>query len=99
MRILRNAFFKGQRWVSKDFVEVDKNIYFDGMNISVDLRFVFSRFNKSFLIVLDVKFINKSEVVFKKKLFASNISPFHWKDTEDSDWLTHLISIQSKMYM
>ena len=47
------------------------------MNISVDLRFVFSRFNKSFLIVLDVKFINKSEVVFKKKLFASNISPFH----------------------
>ena len=36
------------------------------MNISVDLRFVFSRFNKSFLIVLDVKFINKSEVVFKK---------------------------------
>ena len=35
----------------------------------------------------------------KKQLFRSNISPFHWKDSEDSDWLTHLMSIQSKMYM
>ena len=79
MRILRNAFFKGQRWVSKDFVEVDKNIYFDGMNISVDLRFVFSRFNKSFLIVLDVKFINKSEVVFKKTTLCIKHFPFSLK--------------------
>ena len=79
MRILRNAFFKGQRWVSKDFVEVDKNIYFDGMNISVDLRFVFSRFNKCVLIVLDVKFINKSEVVFKKTTLCIKHFPFSLK--------------------
>ena len=49
------------------------------MNISVDLRFVFSRFNKSFLIVLDVKFINKSEVVFKKTTLCIKHFPFSLK--------------------
>ena len=74
MRILRNAFFKGQRWVSKDFVEVDKNIYFDGMNISVDLRFVF--FHD--LIRVDVKFINKSDVFKKTTLWIKHF-PFSLK--------------------